>query len=196
MATKDPIVEAGILMAGVLGRIAMRPIGQLAASLREDGSRVAGPAPVAMNTEHGDEGHARRDHEVSFQNGLGGACPHRQMASVIIGSPHSTGQRCAATGSAAALSASTSCSCSRRLANSHRTSRACQRDDHWREAIVADAREAVRHRCNKEAPDEFVGVERHDRRPAAMAMILPAEGDAIVPPCRSVGNWRWRRGGV
>jgi hypothetical protein len=50
MATKDPIVEAGILMAGVVGRIAMRPIGHLTAFLREDGSRVAGPAPVATNT--------------------------------------------------------------------------------------------------------------------------------------------------
>jgi len=35
IAAKDPMVKAGILMADVIGRIAMRPIGDLAASLRE-----------------------------------------------------------------------------------------------------------------------------------------------------------------
>ena len=35
IAAKDPMVEAVILMADVVGRIAMRPIGDLTASLRE-----------------------------------------------------------------------------------------------------------------------------------------------------------------
>ena len=33
------------------------------------------------------------------------------------------------------------------------------------EAVVADAMEAVRQRVQQEAPDELVGVERHDLRP-------------------------------
>ena len=48
------------------------------------------------------------------------------------------------------------------------------------EAIVADAMEAVRQGVQQEAPDELVGVERHDLRPAAMTIIPPAERDAIV----------------
>jgi len=48
------------------------------------------------------------------------------------------------------------------------------------EAVVANAMEAVRQRVQQEAPDELLGVERHDLRPAAMAIIPPAEGDAIV----------------
>ena len=35
------------------------------------------------------------------------------------------------------------------------------------EAVVADAMKAVRQRVQQEAPDELVGVERHDLRPAA-----------------------------
>lgn len=48
------------------------------------------------------------------------------------------------------------------------------------EAVVADAMEAVRQRVQQEATNELVGVERHDLRLAAVAIISPAERDAIV----------------
>lgn len=48
------------------------------------------------------------------------------------------------------------------------------------EAIVPDAVEAVGQRVQEEAADELVGVQRHDLRPAAVAVILPAERDAVV----------------
>ena len=51
------------------------------------------------------------------------------------------------------------------------------------EAVVADAMEAVGQRVQEEAADELVGVERHDLRLAAVAIISPAERDAIVRPC-------------
>ena len=48
------------------------------------------------------------------------------------------------------------------------------------EAVVADAMEAVGQRVQEEAADELVRVERHDLRLAAVAIISPAERDAIV----------------
>lgn len=48
------------------------------------------------------------------------------------------------------------------------------------EAIVSNAMEAVGQRMQQEAANELVRVERHHLRLAAVAIILPAEGDAIV----------------
>lgn len=47
-------------------------------------------------------------------------------------------------------------------------------------AIMADAMEAVWQRVQEEATDELISIERHDLRPAVMAIIPPAERDAIV----------------
>ena len=47
-------------------------------------------------------------------------------------------------------------------------------------AIMADAMEAVGQCVQEEATDELVSIERHDLRPAVMAIIPPAERDAIV----------------
>ena len=104
---KVATIEGGILMVGAVGQIAVPLITSLAASA------LVRWAKSCRSDAHGDGcgawrcGRAGRDHEVSLQKkGLGGACPHRQMASVIIGPPQH-GQRCvAARGSAAALSAS------------------------------------------------------------------------------------------
>jgi hypothetical protein len=94
-AAKDGMVEGGTLMAGAVGQIAVPLIPSLAASA------LVRWAKSWRSDAHGDGcgawrcGRAGRDHEVSFQKGFGGACPHRQMASVIIGPPQH-GQRCVA----------------------------------------------------------------------------------------------------
>ena len=120
-------------------------------------------------------------HEVSFQKGLGGACPHRQLASVIIGPPQH-GQRCAGASARrrSGLSASGSrlfcCGCQQSAAQVELGGAMAVGE----EAIVADAMEAVGQGVQEEAADELVGVERHDLRPAAMAIVPPAERDAFV----------------
>jgi hypothetical protein len=48
------------------------------------------------------------------------------------------------------------------------------------EAVVANAMQAIGQCVQQEAPDKLVGIERHDLRPAAVAIILPAAGNAIV----------------
>src|SRR5437868_3977207 len=49
-----------------------------------------------------------------------------------------------------------------------------------REAVMADAVEAVRQGVKQEAADELEGVESHHLRFAVMAIILPAEADAAI----------------
>ena len=49
-----------------------------------------------------------------------------------------------------------------------------------KEAVMADAMEAVRQGVKQEAPDELEGVESHHLRLAVMAIILPAEADAAI----------------
>ena len=47
-------------------------------------------------------------------------------------------------------------------------------------AVMSDAVEAVRQGVQQEAPDELVGIERHDLDLAAMTIVLPAERDPAV----------------
>ena len=49
-----------------------------------------------------------------------------------------------------------------------------------KEAVMADAMEAVRQGVKQEAPDELEGVESHHLRFAVMAIIFPAEADAAI----------------
>ncbi len=48
------------------------------------------------------------------------------------------------------------------------------------EAVVADAMKPVGQRMDQEAADELIGIEGHDLRAAAVAIILPAECDMVV----------------
>ena len=178
VTAKDGTKEGGILMAGAVGQIAAPCIAGLGARALVRGSRVGVPPRMATDAEHGDEDAPSRDHEVSLQKGLGGACPHRQMASVIIGPPQQ-GQRCARAATAA-LSASGS-----RASPRSGQQPAAQFEPGGamtigEEAVVADAMEAVGKRVQQEAADELERVERHDLRPAVMAIVPPAEADAIV----------------
>src|SRR5215211_6425585 len=47
-------------------------------------------------------------------------------------------------------------------------------------AVMSDAVEAVRQGVQQEAPDELVGIERHDLCFAAMTIVLRAERNPVV----------------
>ena len=65
------------------------------------------------------------------------------------------------------------------------------------QAVVADAVEALRQHVHQEAPDELVRRERHGLPAggAVDAIVLPAEGDAVIVGGERGGGSRWRRGG-
>lgn len=49
-----------------------------------------------------------------------------------------------------------------------------------KQAVMANVVKAVRNGMKQEASDELVGIERHYLLPAAMAIILPTECDAVA----------------
>ena len=61
-------------------------------------------------------------------------------------------------------------------------------------AVMADAVKPVRQGVQQEAPDEFVGRQRHDLVLVVVPIIAPAEADLAAGERRPAGCWRWRRG--
>lgn len=55
------------------------------------------------------------------------------------------------------------------------------------QAVVADAHEASGQHVEEEAAQELLCVEGHDALPAAMSMVLPAEGDALTVEASRTG---------
>jgi transcription elongation GreA/GreB family factor len=52
---------------------------------------------------------------------------------------------------------------------------------------MADAVEAIGQAVEQEAPDELVGVERHDLRLVVMTIVLPAEADPAIGQADQAG---------